>query len=161
MAGNILLNYGNNGQTITVTLASLANNGARESTVIDNTSNLFLDALVGGKIKSPASATSATGTVFIYVYGTVDGGTLYSEEATGSDAAITLTSSPNAKLLWIVNVVANATTYNFGPFSVASVFGGILPQKWGLIFENKTGGTLDSTGSNHAVKYQGIYNQYT
>ena len=161
MAGDIKLKYGTSGQTITVTLASLANNGVRESTVIDNSTNLFIDALVGGKIKSPATATSTTGYVTIYAYGTVDGGTLYSEEATGTDAAITLTSVPNLKIIGTINIVANATTYNFGPFSVASAFNGILPDHWGLIFENKTAGTLDSTGSNHSVKYQGVCNQYT
>ena len=36
--------YGSSNQTITVTLASLANGSLRESTAIDNSSNLFLDA---------------------------------------------------------------------------------------------------------------------
>lgn len=161
MAGDITTKYGSSNQAITVTLASLANNSSRESTAIDNSSNLFLDALVGGKIKSPASATATTGIVAVYAYGTTDGGTTYSDTASGTDAAITLTVPPNAKLIGIINVVANAVTYEFGPFSVASAFGGVLPDHWGLIFENKTGGTLDTTGSNHAVHYQGIKGAYT
>jgi len=159
--GDIKQKFGTNNQAITVTLASLANNGQREGTAIDNSTNCYLDALVGGKIKSGASGTSSTGTINVYATGTTDGGTTYSDGATGSDAGITLTSPPNAKLIGIINVVANATTYKFGPFSVAAAFNNILPEKWGLIFENKTGGTLDSTGGNHAVTYQGVMNQYT
>lgn len=159
--GDLKLKYGTNNQTITITVASLANNGARQSTEIDNSSNLFQDALVTVKVKSGASGTTSTGTVNVYAFGTTDGGTTRTENAGASDAAITLTSPPNARLMGVVNVVANATTYVGGPFSVAQVFGGVLPDHWGIIVENKTGGTLDSTGGNHSVTYQGVYGQYT
>ena len=162
MAGNITAKYGTDNQTITITIASLTNNSARESTVIDNTSNLFLDALVMVKIKSAAASTSATGYVNVYAYGTTDTTTpSYSDTATGTDAAITLTSPPNVKLIGTLNVVANATTYKGGPFSVAAAFGGVLPEKWGIIIENKTGATLDSTAGNHFAIYQGVEAQYT
>lgn len=151
--------YGSSGQAITITLASLANNGARQSDVVDNTSNLFLDALVFLVIKSGASGTAATGYVNLYAYGSVDNGTNYSDGASGSDAAITPTSPPNLRLIGVVNVVANATTYRAGGFSVAAAFGGVLPQKWGIVVENKTGGTLDSTEGNHAKLYQGVFAQ--
>ena len=161
MAGDIKLKYGTSNQAITITVASLANNSARESTVVDNSSNLFRDVLVAGFVKSGASGTSASGYVQIYVYGTADGGSNYTQGATGSDAAITLTVPPNARLLGTVNVVANATTYKFGPMSVARAFGGSMPEKWGIIVENKTGGTLDATGGNHGFYYQGQLDQYT
>lgn len=161
MAGDIKQKYGSNNQAITITLASLANAGARESTQVDNSSNCFRDALVGGKLRSPASGTAATGTVNVYAYGSTDGGTTNSDKASGSDAGITLTVPPNAKIIGVINVVANATDYEFGPFSVADAFGKVMPSSWGLIFENKTGGTLDSTGGNHAVHYQGVLDQYT
>jgi hypothetical protein len=150
--------YGTSNQTIAATLASLANNAARASDVVSNTSNLYFDALVAGKVKS-GTAVSATGTVNVYAYGSADGGTTYSEGATGSDAGITLTSPPNVRLIGVISVVADATTYKFGPFSVRQAFGGILPEKWGLIFENKAGSTLDSTGSNFGVFYQGVTEQ--
>lgn len=161
MAGNLLGKFGTSNQTITLTIASLANNGQRQSTVIDNSSNLFLDALVFLKIKSAAASTSATGYVNVYAFGTVDGGTTYSENAGASDAAITLTSPPNMRLIGVVNVVANATTYYSGLMSVAAAFGGILPERWGLVIENRTGATLDATGGSHAAIYQGIYGSYT
>lgn len=161
MAGNILQKFGTNGQTFTVTLASLASGSARQSTVIDNSSNLYQDALVLLKIKSGASGVSATGVVNVYAFATVDGGTSYSENAGASDAAITLTSPPNVRLIGQMNVVGNATTYYSPLFSVASAFGGILPEKWGIIIQNQTGASLDSTEGNHAKLYEGVYSQYT
>lgn len=156
---DIKAKFGTNGQAVTVTVASLANNSARQSTVVDNSSNLFLDALVQAKIKTGASGTTSTGYVNIYVFATVDNGTTYTENAGATDAAITLTVPPNAVLIGRINCVANTTTYYSGPLSVAAAFGGVLPEKWGVIVENKTGGALDSTGGNHTVKYQGIQNQ--
>lgn len=151
--------YGSNGQAITITLASLANNSAQASTAIDNTSNLFVDALVFVSVKSGGSSTSASGSVQVYAYGTADGGTNYTEGATGSNAGITLTSPTNLRLIGSLNVVANATTYKAGPFSVAAAFGGVLPDHWGIVILNSSGGTLDSTEGNHLKVYQGVQSQ--
>lgn len=161
MAGDIKQRFGASNQSITLTHASLANNGARASTAVDNSSNLFTNALVGGKVKTGASGTASTGTVNVYAYASADGGTTYSDSATGTDAGITLTVPPNAKLIGIVNCVANATIYKYGPFDVASAFGGVLPSSWGTILENKTGGSLDATEGSHGMHYQGVYAQYT
>lgn len=117
--------------------------------------------LVSLKIKSPASGTSSTATVNVYVVASADDGTTQSENAGASDAAITLTVPPNARLIGIVNMAANATTYYGGPFSVASGFGGTVPKYWSLVVQNSTGGTLDATGGSHAVAMQGVTNQYT
>lgn len=151
--------FGTSNQAITLTIASLTNNSARESTAVDNSSNLYLDALVQLKVKSGAASTSATGYLNVYAYGTADGGTTYSDTASGTDAAITLTVPPNARLIGSINIVANATTYESHPMSVAAAFGGVLPEKWGIIIENKTGGTLDATGGSHFAIYQGVYAQ--
>lgn len=154
---DIKAKFGTSNQSITCTITSLANNGQRASTVVDNGTNVFLDALVFVKVKSAAASTSASGYVNVYAYGTSDGGTTYTEGATGSDAGITLTSPPNVKLIGVINVVANSTTYSAGPFSVAAAFGGALPEKWGIIVENKSAATLDaSVGS---AWYQGVYGQ--
>ncbi len=154
---DIKAKFGTSGQSITCTITSLANNGQRESTVVDNSSNLFLDALVMVKVKSASASTSATGYVNVYAYATVDGGTTYSDTCTGSNAGVTLTSPPNLKLIGTIAVVANSTTYNGGPMSVAAAFGGVLPEKWGIVIENKTGATLDaSVGS---AQYQGVLAQ--
>lgn len=153
---DIKIKYGTGGQTITITLASLASGSAQESTALDNATDLFLDALVQIKLKSGASSTSSTGYANVYAYGSVDDGTSYNGNATGTNASITLASPPNLRLIGVIAVVANATTYR-GIFSVAAAFGGVLPKKWGIVVENQSGAALDSTGGNHAATYQGIY----
>jgi hypothetical protein len=149
--------YGSNNQSITCTFTSLTNNNARCALAIDNTSALFLDALVQVKVKSNASGTLSTGVVNVYAYGTSDGGSDYTDGVSGTDAAATLTSPTNLKLIGAINVVANATTYIGGPFSVAVAFNGVLPDHWGIVIENKSGAALDaSVGS---AWYQGVQAQ--
>jgi hypothetical protein len=147
--------YGTNNQSITCTITSLTNTSARQSTAIDNTSALFLDALVFVKIKTASASTSASGFVTIFAYGTVDGGTTYSDGVTGTDGALTPTSPPNLVKIGVINAVANSTTYEAGPFSVAAAFGGVLPDHWGIVVQNQTGATLDA--SVGAAIYQGVY----
>jgi hypothetical protein len=159
MSADIKAKYGSSNQAITITLASLADGSARESTVIDNTTNVFLDALLQILIKSGGSGVSATGIVEVYAYGTSDNGSNYGDGATGSNAAFTPTDPPNLRLIGVLNVVANATTYKSNPMSVAAAFGGVLPQKWGIVIVNRTGAALDSTEGNHAKFYQGLLAQ--
>jgi hypothetical protein len=160
MAGDIKNKYGAS-QSLTITLASLANNGARESNVIDTSASPVQDILAFFAVKTGASGVSSTGYVELFAYATVDGGTNYTENATGSDAGITLTSPPNAVFVGSFAAVANATTYKSGPFSLAAAFGGVLPEKVGIILRNVTGAALDSTEGNHTKKYQAVYSQYT
>lgn len=149
--------YGSNNQTITITLASLASGSARQSTAVDNTSNLFVDALVQVKIKTGSGSPANPKIINVYAYGTANGGTSYSDGASGTDGSITLTSPTNAVLIGSINAVAATTTYISSPMSVAAAFGGVLPDHWGIIVENQEGQTLDATGSNHAAFYQGVY----
>jgi len=136
--------YGNSNQAVTLTLAGLANSGARSSTYRDNASDLFIDALVSLQVKTGWTGVAATGYLNVYAYATTDGGTTYTDGATGSDAGITLPSMPNARLVGIITAGANNTTYKSGPFSVAAAFGGVLPERWGIIVENKTGAALSA-----------------
>lgn len=157
MAGNIELKFGTSNQSITCTLASLASAAARASTAIDNTTNVFEDLLVQLTLASAASGVSATGIVNIYATGTADGGTSYGESATGTDAAITLTSPTNLKLIGALNVVASSKTYVSSPMSVAAIFGGVVPDHVVIVVQNLSGAALVS-GS---LKYQGVQHQYT
>ncbi|TAK97789.1 MAG: hypothetical protein EPO08_20715 [Rhodospirillaceae bacterium] len=154
---NIKTAYGTNGQAITCTLASLTNSSVRAGTAIDNTSNLYQDALVQIKVKTGGSGASAQGVVNIYAYATADGGTTYPEANGGSDGGVTLVVPTNLRLIGTLNAVANSITYSSEPMSVALAFGGVLPSNWGIVIENKTGTTLDSTESNHLKVYQGVY----
>lgn len=149
--------FGTNGQAITCTITSLADAAARASTAIDNSSNLFLDALVFATIKTSGSALATVPYVNVYAYATVDGGSTYTEGASGSDGALTLISPTNLKLIGTISTPSISTTYKAGPFSVAAAFGGVLPEKWGVVVENKTGQSLDA--SIASLMYQGAYNQ--
>jgi len=161
MPGNLLQKFGTNNQSLTITLASLANNAARQSTAVDNSSLLYMDFLVFLKIKTGASGFGSTSVLNVYAIASVDGGTTWSEAAGSTDAAITLTSPPNARLIGQINCVANTTTYNSAIFSVASAFGGMMPERFVIIVENKGGGALDATEGNFAKIYQGVYGSYT
>jgi hypothetical protein len=154
MSATIKSAYGANGQAITCSFAGITNTSQQQSTVVDNTANLFLDALVQVKVKTNAAGTSATGFVVIYAYGTADGGTDYGDTVTGTDGPVTLTIPPNLKVLGIINAVANASIYVSNPLSVAAAFGGKLPDHWGIVVENQSGATLD--GSVGSSWYQGI-----
>lgn len=141
--------------TITVTLASLADDAKRQSAYVDNATNLYLDAHVQLKVKS-GSSVAGDKAVYVYAYGSLDEtGIGYSGEASGSDAAYTGTLA-NTKLLGVVSTPAAATSYVSDIMSAAAAFGGSLPKRWGIIVENKTGAALDSTEANHVKKYMGI-----
>jgi len=163
MSTHVKIQYGTATQSITCSCSSLADNGSRESTAIDNTSNRFLDALVQGAIvvHTASDLTATVGNVKIYGYGTGDGGTTYSGGATGSDAAFTDNGIPqdldNCPLLGVVACLTQQQTYEATPMSVANAFGGVLPDHWGIIVENQTGQALGSSVGN--FWYQGIYAQ--
>ena len=147
----------NTAATFTCTLASLANSTAgvgRQSTVIDNSTNLFTNALVMVKVKTGASGVSATGFISVYAFGTVDGGTTYTDGAGASDAGITVSAM---RLIGTFPAVANATTYTSQLMSVESAFSGVLPAKWGIVVVNSSGSALDGTEGNHAKLYQELY----
>jgi len=143
---------------ITITLASLADDGKRESNAIDNMTNLYLDALVQLKIKTGATV-SGDKQIRVYAYGTADSSGLgYSGGASGSDSAFSGTLD-NTKLIGIISTPAAATSYESDVMDVAAAFGGVLPPAWGIIVENKTGSALDSTEANHTKKYVGVLAQ--
>lgn len=147
--------YGTTNQTITITITSLGSTSLRQSTAVDNTSNLFMDVKLAVKVKTNAAGTSATGVVNVFAYATADGGTTYSGGATGTDAAYT--NNKDALIyLGSLPTIANATTY-VSMFSLSRAFGyGGIPAKWGIVIDNQSGAALDSTAGNHSAVYQGI-----
>lgn len=154
--------YGTEAQAITCTIASLASSSTagRESTAIDNTTNLFLDALVQVSVKTAAGALGNDKAVYVYVAGTVDAATpTWPDNVTGADAAITLVNPTELKLLGTIFCPASSTTYKGGPWSVAEKFGMWLPEKWSIVVVNFTGQALDATEGNHKKIYQGLQAQ--
>lgn len=156
---NIKTAYGTQAQAITCTLASLASAAARESTVIDNNTNLYTDALVEIGVKLSTGTPAGQKGTNVYVYGTVDAATpVYPDAVTGTDAAITLNAPTNLKLLGTIQTPAASTTYKGGPWSVAQAFGGTMPQKWGIVIENQSGANAyTAVEGDHTKIYQGVY----
>jgi hypothetical protein len=148
--------YGTGGVAITCTLASLAISSYRESTAVDNTTNLWLDALVSMGVKLQAGTPANDKAVYVYCAGSIDG-TTWGDAVTGSDAAITPNAPINLKLLGAIWAPTSAGTFEAGPWSVASVFGGVMPKKWSIVVWNRTGIALDSTEGNHYKLYTGVY----
>jgi len=152
--------YGSSGQALTITLASLADSSTagRESTSVTNATNLWLDVLIAAKIKTQNSGSiSAPSAVFFYAYATADGGTTWPDTVTGTDAAITLNDPTQLRLLGVIYTTAINTQYKGGPWSLASLYGGRMPEKWGVVVRNDSGTALSATGSDHGVWYQGVY----
>lgn len=142
---------------ITITLASLASAAAREGTVIDNATNLYLDALVYVACKLAAGTPASDKAIYVYAYGSEDG-TNFGDNVTGADAALTMRSPTNLRLIGVINTPdAGGLTYKSQPMSVAAAFGGVLPREWGIVVENKTGLALDATGN--AASFTGVMAQ--
>lgn len=150
---------------ITVTLASLADGGYRESAGINNTVNKYMDALVGGSIQ--VATVVADGTISIFAYGSMDAGGIYSGGLVGTDEAITWGTTPASssvegynqlKLLGVISVdtTDDDNDIEFAGFSVAAAFGGVMPEKWGIVVLNESGVALHVTGTNNEIHYQGI-----
>lgn len=156
---NVKTAYGTEAQAITCTLASLVHSttAGRESTAIDNTSNLYLDALVQVKVVLQSGTPGSDKRVYVWAYGTVDAATpVYPDAVTGTDAGITINSPTNLRLLGIIEAPTSAGTFKGGPWSVAQLFGS-LPEKWGIVVMNMTNMTLSATESDHKKLYQGVY----
>jgi hypothetical protein len=149
----------------TITLASLATSATRiagrESTAVDNTSNLYLDYLVGGKVTTGTTPTDAK-QIDLWVYCSYNDTPLYPDVLDGTDSDESFTSAGvlAGACVLAASVSTNNTsdrTYWFAPFSVASLFGGHMPKFFGIFVTHDTGVNLNSTGSNQAFYYTGIY----
>lgn len=153
---SIKLAYGSR-TAITWTLNSLASSATagRESTVVDNTSDLFEDALVTIVIDYPNSAPANDLGLYIFAYGY--DGTDYDGYATGTDAAYTFdditANGQNLKQVGFMTMIQNKIQK--ATFAIAPAFGGVLPNKWGLVGLNYSGQTFDSSGCT--AYYRGVY----
>ena len=133
--------------------ATLAAGQFATSAIYDNTSNKYVDVLVGGVLELDAATPVAGDTMDIYVCGQ------YSETATDMTGAIdallnaateevedTAFVLANLKLLASIKVEADtpatAQGYHWGPESIAAKFGGIMPKRFMLVLHNNTAGTM-------------------
>lgn len=151
--------YNSPGTAITCTLASLAASTTvgRQCTVVDNTTNLYDDALVTLGVKTSASAIGSSKTVSQYLFGSEDGSVYDGDDAQpgATDAGYTVNSPSNMPLAQVLYCPTSSKTY-YKTFAVALLKGGVMPKKWGFVVCNDTNQGLDSTEGNHQKTYNGI-----
>lgn len=125
----------------------------RQSDVVDNSSFLYVDAILSGSIQTGTSPTVSV--ITIYVWG---GDSTHRPTAVGtSDATYTDTGSiANMAIGRAIQVATSNIDYTF-QFSVAAALGlPCLPPKWGFIVLNGTATGLNNTATNNFFSYVGV-----
>lgn len=150
---------------LTITLASLATSSTfiagRQSTAVDNSSNLYLDYLLAGVVTVGTSPTSGT-EIRVYVVALRNDST-WPDGVGASDAAWSTTTAGKGSgylrlaAVMLVDATTSNVGYSFGPVSVAALFGGVVPDKWAVIVTHSTGQNLNSTAGNHVVSITPVY----
>ncbi len=164
MASDIKLKYAAS-SALTISPASLASSSTLlagvESDAVDNSTNLYQDYLLAGKITVGTSPTAST-EIRGYVVAMQDDST-WPDVFDGTSSAETVTSAGvGAGFLKLAAVMpCDSTTsdrgYFFGPVSVASLFGGTCPRKFVVFITQNTGANLNATGGNQAVFITPVY----
>lgn len=134
------------------------------SNAIDNSSNLYSDALVGVELAAVNTAPANLKAIYLFGYGLIEGTTAYTSTGaatpSGSEGTLTfpsITTLPIVMpLLGVVPYPVQNTAINGGPFSVARLFGGVLPPKWGVAMLNYSGMTLSVTNIYYIEKYDTV-----
>lgn len=145
---------------MTITMVSIPPSGYWQSLPVENSVSA-LDVLVGGAIQV-AAATSIDGAIEFYAYGSYDA-SAYTAGVNGTNTSITWGTHGNTgvdgyqDLPYLGRTAVDATdvsdTKYFGPFSIASAFGGVLPRRWGLVVRNNQTTPTHGTGGGNHVQY--------
>ena len=153
---------------VTITLASLASDtnlfAGAESNAIDNTVNGYRDYWVSGKITTGTSPTTGR-QIEVWAIGSPDG-SLWPDVFDGTDSAETITSAnhKNSVCRFLAEMATDATSdrvYHFGPVSVASAFGGVMPKSFVVFVVHNTAVNLNSTAGNHQIRIQPYFETVT
>ena len=128
-----------------------------QSAVVDNSSDLYLDAHVQIILDFANTAPANSKGVYVFAYSALE--TSYTNPASGSEGSITLLDvTANAQALRQIGFIPYTTQDEIvesANMSVAAGFGGILPIKWGIVLMNHSGAALHSSGNT--VKWAGVY----
>jgi len=162
------IKYTNIATAIAITSADGNTAGTwNSSALVDNQTNLYMDAIFGGSLQTGTVAAGG-GTIDIYIAASWDG-VEFSGGVDAGDVDITWGTTGSTQIGSESNLfVAGSITVNeadddkdmvFGPISVASVCGGVMPLEWCVVIDNNSGGTLHATGTNNHLEYTGI--EYT
>lgn len=142
--------------SFTITLASLANSTAgvgRQSTMIDNSTNLYQGALIALSIKVGTTPT-ANSLIDVYLLRSNKDITAIRDDGAGaSDAGLTVVNAQKLGSI-LVNTATTGTVYK-ALFDTRAL--GALGNEWGIAIVNGSGVALDATEANHTKSWQGIY----
>jgi len=143
--------------------SALANGSARTGPILTLSDKTLLDVLIFIRCKVTAGAVADPKIVGWFAAGTVDGGTTFS----GGAAANATTASFSSDLSIYPNVrfgmplafqVYNVFQYA-GPFSLAALFGYVLPTHVILGLHNQTGQALTTSATDNYIQYQTVHTQ--
>ena len=150
MANEIKDKYGTS-TALTITLASLANAAGRQSTLVDNTTTRFQDLLLFVNVKT-ANNPNANSIIEVYlVRSDNDATTEHRDDGAGtSDAALTPLNSQ------LLGALRSSSSPGTGETLKGSFLVNRPGPEWGVAVYNRSGQTLDATGSNHWVRYIGL-----
>lgn len=150
---------------LTITLANLTQDASlltgQESAAVDNTTNKYPDYLLAGKVTTGTNPTDAK-QIRVYVYAQLEDTPTYPDVFDGTDSAETITSADirNACVKLAAVMHTNDTsdrTYWFGPVSIASLFGGVVPKRWGVFVTHDTGVNLKNNAADQAIWQTPVY----
>jgi len=138
---------------MTITLASLPSSTAgvgRQTTLVDNSVTKFERIIVFARIKLGTSPTGSRNIYFYLLRSDNDGTPSITDNAGASDAAITVKNA----------IPVGSALVGFTP-STGDEFRLELPindpgPKWGIAVVHDTGANLNSTGSNHWLRWIGV-----
>jgi hypothetical protein len=127
-----------------------------QSDAVDNTVNNYADYLVQVVLDFANTAPANDKAAYVFAYAGLD--TVYTDPCTGAEGLITL---PDITLNPLKLVRVGTIPYNVQDevaeslvWSIAAVFGGIVPPKWGLVIIEYSGAALAASGNT--VKYRAV-----
>ncbi len=163
---SIKLVYGT-ATAFTKTNANLADSATAgwKSNSIDNSSNLYLDALVSIELGAVNTAPGSNKAIYLFAYSLIEGtayastgdGTIDGTEGTVTFPSISTPLPVVLPLLGVVPYPVQNKAINSPAFSVSKALFGApmsgLPDKWGIGMINFSGMTLSVTN----IYYQEVY----
>lgn len=140
--------------SLAITLASLASStgglSARQSTMVDNSTNKYQRIYLYGKVTVGTTPTANTAIyIWLLKYDAGSSATIATDNAGASDAALTVA---NARLLRAIPVPV--TTSN-----VTHHFDEVIDDPgpgWGVAVGHDTAVNLNSTAGNHDIRWIGV-----
>lgn len=176
MAGDIKLKYPAASTAMTVTnLHSLASDSGSylagwSSASVNNTSNVYVDYLIGGTFTTHAS-NRAAGDIRVYVIGALNDTPTWPATASGTigtEGALSFTDSEERDSLCIplVTLTADTTASSilaFSPRGIAQLFNGAVPPYWALFVTQNVSTTTTAglAAAGSAIYYTPVTYQYT